>query len=407
MIHRILEIFLPVTALIVISTVQVTAQEDQRPTRWVPEPPPVFRVQEVIDADIIQGPDYHIDVDVPVRDNNYLFTMHTPYGDLQTIGRNLLEQRIREMRAIENARKLVRDPQLVKGVVETFRQTPQGVRVLLTDPGGSLLRAPKGFQRMASNLLSPQNARAGGEDRRRFAVQIGCDPETSNPVLVRVLDNLAIRKSLGKTGSNLGMNLVLPGLGLLSVTKDFENELITQSPSELNNAMEKELVQIGVWEPVARQFCHERSFTTMQRMIFMDHLRSIKNVDQFQYVVYRATTAYNESEGLSMIRELRLISRLHREHGVNSVDLQGLPVVMMSDNTVVIVNASDYIHDTQSLRDAITAFRKLRPNDQVVFITAGKVSMRAKRTLSDFEIQVVESGNTSMVERVSSKTSIN
>ncbi len=177
--------------MLAVSLSLAVAQDRQpsQPNRWQAEPAPVFRVQEVVAAEFIQGPDYHIAVDVPVREYKYLFTIRTPYGDMQALGRNMLEQRLGEMHAIENARKIVRDPQLVKGVVETLRQTPQGVRVVLTDPGGTILRAPKGFQRMASNLLSPQNFRAGGEDRRRFAIEIGCDPETTNPLLIPLLDN--------------------------------------------------------------------------------------------------------------------------------------------------------------------------------------------------------------------------
>ncbi|SMP73843.1 hypothetical protein SAMN06265222_11723 [Neorhodopirellula lusitana] len=402
--NRPIQIALSIVAAVAASF-SVANSQDRFPATHSPvESPPVFRVQEVVAAEIIQGPDYHLDIDVPVRQNLYLYKIHTPYGDIQALGSNMLEQRLREMHAIENACKLVRDPQLVKGIVETFRQTPQGARVVLTDPGGTIMRAPKGFRRMASNLLNPQNARAGGEDRRRFAVSIGCDPETTNPVLIPLLDNLAVRKSIGKNGSNLGMNVVLPGLGLLSVTKDFDNELITQSPSEINSGIEKELQAMGVWEPVARQFCRERSYTTMQRMIFMGHLRTLKDVQNFQYLVYRATTAYDESEGLGMIRELRLIRRLHEQHGVISIDLQGLPVVMLRDSSVVIVNASDYIFDSQDMRDAMASFRRTRPNDPAIFITAGKVSEDAKVMLANFDVQVVESGNTTMVERIATQT---
>jgi hypothetical protein len=313
----------------------------------------------------------------------------------------MLEQRLREMYAIENARKLVNDPQLVKGVLETLKETPQGVKVLLTDPAGTILRAPKGFQRMASNLLDPQNKRAGGEERRRFATQIGCDPETTNPVLIALLDDLSIRKSIGKTGTNLGLHVALPGLGLLATTQDFKEQLVKQSPSEINAAIENELLAMGVWEPVARQFCRERSYTSLQRLVFMDHLRALKQVENSQYLVYRATTAYNEAEGLAVIREMRLLRRLNERHGISRIDLQGLPVAMLQDRSVVIVNAADYIHDSQELRDAIATFRRARPNDPAIFVTAGVVSSRARKTLTDFDLQVIESGNTSLVERIS------
>ena len=390
-----------VVAFTVLPLANAQNTKSNQPTRWQGEPAPVFRVQEVVAAELIQGPDYVIAQDVPVRDYKYLFTLRTPYGEIQAHGRNMLEQRLREMYAIENARKLVRDPQLVKGVMETLKQTPQGVKVILTDPGGTLLRAPKGLKRMASNILDPQNQRAGGEERRRFAAQIGCDPETTNPVLIALLDDLTIRKSIGKAGSNVGLHVALPGLGLLSTTRDFKDQLVKQSPAEINGAIERELLAMGVWQPVSRQFCRERSYTTLQRIIFMDHLRALKNVENAQYLVYRATNAYNEAEGLGVIRELQLLRRLHERHGISRIELQGLPVALLNDRGVVIVNAADYIHDTQELRDAIAAFRRGRPNDPAIFVTAGLVSPRARKTLDDFGLQAIESGNTTLVERLS------
>lgn len=392
-------------AIVVAFTVlpMATAQntKSNQPTRWQGEPAPVFRVQEVLAAEIIQGPDYVIAQDVPVRDYKYVFTLRTPYGEIHAHGRNMLEQRLREMYAIENARKVVRDPQLIKGVAETLKQTPQGVKVILTDPGGTLLRAPKGLQRMASNALDPQNQRAGGEERRRFASQIGCDPETTNPVLIALLDDLTIRKSIGKTGTNLGLHVALPGLGLLATTRDFKDQLVKQSPAEINEQIERELLAMGVWQPVARQFCRERSYTTLQRIIFMDHLRALKKVEHIQHLVYRATNAYNEAEGLGVIREMQLLRRLHERHGISRIELQGLPVALLNDGSVVIVNAADYIHDTQELRDAIASFRRGRPNDPAIFVTAGLVSARARKTLDDFGLQAIESGNTTLVERLS------
>ncbi len=378
-----------------------TTDQARQAVKEKPEPPPVFRIQEVLDAEIIQGPDYVIAQDVPVRGYKFLFTIRTSYGEIQAHGRNMLELRLREMYAIENARQLVKDPQLIKGIVETFKQTPSGIGIIITDPGGTLLRAPKGLKRMATNLVDRQNARAGGEERRQFAMQIGCDPETTNPVLAALLDNLAVRRSAGKVSSNLGMNLALPGLGLLSTTKDFKDQLVKQSPAETNARIESELLEMGVWQPIARQFCRERSYTTLYRLIFMNHLRALKNVTNYQYLVYRATNAYDEAEGLGMVREMQILRRLHEQHGVTQIDLQGLPVALLQDGTVVIVNASDYIYDSQELHDAIAAFRRARPNDPGIFITAGKVSPRAKKTLNGFNLQVAESGNTTLVETVS------
>ncbi len=392
---------LAIAAVLAVVPFAAAQPTNDEPARWKPEPAPVFRVQDVLSDEIIQGPGYVISVDVPVQDYKYLFTVRTPYGEIQAQGRNMLELRLRELYAIENAGKLVRDPQLFNGFLETLKETPQGVKIMFTDPGGTLLRAPKGLQRMASNVLDPQNHRAGSEERRKFAAQIGCDPETTNPALVALLDNLALRKGLGKTGTNVGLHVVLPGLGLLATTQDFKDQLVQQTPAEINGAIERELQAMGVWEPVARQFCRERSYTTLQRMIFMEHLRAIKQVENVQFLVLRATTAYNEAEGLGVISEMQLLRSLHQRYGILRIDLQGLPVAILQNNEVVIVNAADLIHDTQDLRDAISAFRRARPNDPAIFLTAGNVSPRAQTTLADFGLQTIESGQITTVERIS------
>ena len=42
-------------------------EPSRQETPWKPEPAPIFRVQEVLAEEVIQGPDYVIAQDVPVR----------------------------------------------------------------------------------------------------------------------------------------------------------------------------------------------------------------------------------------------------------------------------------------------------------------------------------------------------
>jgi hypothetical protein len=98
-------------------------------------------------------------------------------------------------------------------------------------------------------------------------------------------------------------------LGLLSTNKDFKSQLAEKAPHEINAGCERELADMGVWEPVRRNFCRERNYTTTQRLHFMQRLRSLAGVEGRNAFVYRATTAANESEGLSMLHELEVIFR--------------------------------------------------------------------------------------------------
>jgi len=200
------------------------------------------------------------------------------------------------------------------------------------------------------------------------------------------------------------MNIALPGLGLLSTSQNFKDELVRRSPSEINADIEKELLLLGVMEPIAKQFCREPSYTTYQRMIFMDHFRMLRGVENIQFLVYRATTVDTEADGLAVIKELKLLRQLHEGYGINRIDLQGLPVAMLKNNSTVIVNAADYIHDSQELRDAMASFRRVRPNDATTFITAGKVSAQARNTFARQDILLSESGQTRLAQKSESSS---
>ena len=137
-------------------------------------------------------------------------------------------------------------------------------------------------------------------------------------------------------------------------------------------------------------------------MVFMRNLRALEQVENVEYLVYRATVAHNEAEGLGVIREMQMLRKLHEQKTIRRLDLQGLPIALLRDNSIVIINASDYIHDTNDLRDGLAAFRRARPNDPAVFVTAGRVSKRAQNTLAGFNLNVTESGQSSVVDRKSS-----
>jgi hypothetical protein len=69
----------------------------------------------------------------------------------------------------------------------------------------------------------------------------------------------------------------------------------------------------------------------------------------------------------------------------------------------VIVNAADYIPNTQEVQDAVLAFRRSRPNDPVWFITAGRISDQAKNTFDSSRIAVIEEGRADLLGAVASR----
>jgi len=354
------------------------------------EPAPTFRASDLLVSDILRGPNYTIDEFVQVENYKYRFNLNTEWGVIPVHGLNMLELRLREMYAIENARQLAQDPQFIEGIFQTVRNTPQGIKILLTEPQGALLRAPKGFERMVRGKLDPADRRAGSENRRRLAVEVGCDPETTNPVLKSLLDGIALRKGLGGFATKVGLGLALPGLGLLPTTAEIKEMVATKAPHEINNHIDEELAGFGVPDHVRQQFCREISYTTTQRLLILQQLRSLRHVRNMPVLVERAIEATTESEGLSVLQELKMLNELNQRDPVEEIQNLGLPLARTKSGGLVIISAADYITNTPEVMEAIAAHRRDHPNTPTTFFVAGRVSPLAKQSFAAAKIEVLE-----------------
>src|SRR5690606_22041018 len=73
----------------------------------------VYRAADILPRELLRGPNYEIEPEVALRGYWYDFRLKTEWGVLPARGMGMLEVRIREMHAVERARKMSRDPQFV------------------------------------------------------------------------------------------------------------------------------------------------------------------------------------------------------------------------------------------------------------------------------------------------------
>src|SRR5262249_17427112 len=149
------------------------------------------------------------------------------------------------------------DPQAIQGIVRTLSDTPRGLAVLLTEPDQSIRRAGVGFRRMADRVTDRDDRQAGGPVRRQIAAELGCDPETRNPILDRLLDDVARRRAAGQFVTKAGLSAAVPGLGLLALNAEQRDAIRARTPSELNTSIERSMIQVGVHPAFARRFRDE------------------------------------------------------------------------------------------------------------------------------------------------------
>lgn len=104
----------------------------------------------------------------------------------------MLGLRLRELKTIETARKLSKYPLVVEGILSPLRSMEKGLDLIINEPFESIERVPEGLDLMMDQYRDPADRRAGSPTRRKLAVELDCDPETRNPVLKKLLDELTL-----------------------------------------------------------------------------------------------------------------------------------------------------------------------------------------------------------------------
>jgi hypothetical protein len=245
---------------------------------------------------------------------------------------------------------------------------------------------------MIKQGLDPADRRAGNSNRRKLAAAVRCDPETSNPTLKFMLDEMAARHSIGSFLTGTALSAAVPGLGMLSTPADMRDLVTNRPPHEINQQIEADLRQIGVDPQSAKRFCRETSYTTTERLLFLMYFRSVGRLPNQRIVFDQAAQAPTEARGLAAIHETALYSALRRSHPITRFEGTTRPVAVTSDNLLVAVRAADYLTGTDEIIATINRVRATHPTASSYVVLTGRVSVSAKRDLQNARITIHELG---------------
>lgn len=355
--------------------------------------PQEFSAASLLSPSIIQSSGHRVFDRVSVREHQFQFEIETKHGTLQASSSLLLEKRLGEIRAIGQAEKLEHGPVALKGAWQTIKETPKGAAHLLSDPFGTLAAAPRGFERMASSMLSSEDRKAGTATQRELAVNLGVDPETRNPVLRHLLRELALRRVVGKTATKFALSAAVPGLGVVSTMEEFRNQVVQRSPHEVANAIDLELARAGIWKPARDQFAHSDRWTSLEKLMFMKYFRQLQHVQHADTMIHLANSDATEVDVLLRIAEMRLLTDLHRQSPIRLISDAGIRIAMLQDGRIFGVCVLDYLTNTSAVREAASGFRKSNPNRSLNLLCTGAISPSASETLTAAQINYIRPGD--------------
>ncbi len=244
---------------------------------------------------------------------------------------------------------------------------------------------------MVNQYLDPADRRAGSPERRKLATELDCDPETTNPVLKKLLDEMAMQQFGGSLVTRAAISFV-PGLGVLPATAEIKDTISNSPPSVINDEIDKELDAAGVEKSIRSRFHKSTAFTTTQRLQLMEQFRGMRNIANRAALIEDAAEARTQAEALGTIRAGKMLADIQKRKPIRRLELVGLPLAVLGDAVHVLVCPYDYVNNTRELADGVSAYRASNPNVIAVFVSADRVSPAARKTLESANITVVEGG---------------
>src|SRR5215471_11702834 len=275
-------------------------------------------------AGLLKGPNHDVAEPVPVERFMGVFELHSPHGKCRMSGVDMLGVRVRELRAIDELKKVQSSSVVTDALAESASATAKTVGSLVTDPGttveniavgaGTVLgrigySIKSGAQNIGDKVAKPAEEKKatapGGSEppsftgdpfgynkaRREWAKQLEIDPYTTNPVLRPLLDNAASATFAGNFAVSATVGMVAAPLQYAS---DFESTVRdavwNQPPLDLQKANEEKLRQMGVPADAVRAFLRNRWYTPTLQTALVAALENLDGVSGRDSVVRAATS---------------------------------------------------------------------------------------------------------------------
>ncbi|MFO1021086.1 MAG: hypothetical protein U0903_10370 [Planctomycetales bacterium] len=359
------------------------------------DPPPTLKASDLLPRDSLKGINYEITEFVPVQERKCLFTVKAENLEFKVLGKNLLEWRLRELRAWQRARAW--DPgrngdrAALPPVtpIQPVKHSQLTLKSYVSNPRGRLIQPTRTVEESNPLPILPPDARAGSQLQRKLAFDLGCDPETFHPQLHTLLETLA-REPQSIPAEELGLVAPrLPTPGWLNLPADQRTLLINKAPHEILQSLDEELTALQIPAETRQHFCHQLDLTTFQKLLLVSHFRGIQNVSGAREIFTRTASAKDEVEALDRIQELGLVQESHRREPLKTIVWEKTGAELETQaGTHILVLAGDYLTADEEFTKQVTQLRARHPQGTAGVYTAASISPAARKLLDRLKIQI-------------------
>jgi hypothetical protein len=203
-----------------------------------------------------------------------------------------------------------------------------------------------------------------------------------------MLDEISTRSRVGKIAARIGMSVAVPGLGLLALNTDIKKNVTAYLPSEINESLNKQLHKSGVAKGIREQFLSNLSFTTTEKLYFIEYLKMLDGVPVRFSLIENAAAATNETQSLAVLEEAAHLVTLHRRDALTEIRFVGLTSCKRKQGPQIVIASVDYLSPTADVGRMAKVIKQNTPNQSVELHVMGQCSPQAQEFLAQSNITV-------------------
>ena len=370
--------------------------------------PPVLKAAFLLPPDMLSGPLFKVDDEVPTDGFMGHFTLRSELGTFVVVGRELLRIRIAELPAIQQLNNMSKSQVFLDALANATAKPIQSAANIITHPVQTVQNLPAGISRLFDRIeLGAKKITQAADDpdksdtqraedamvhvgsaaitalgfeqgRRQLAKRLGVDPYTTNPILAEKLTDIAWVAFSGRVTVNSLVAVFVPVSMAISGTS-IVNDLVYETPAaDLIIMNRQKMIAMGASETQAQALVNNRWYSLSVLTLLVTELERLSGVAGRPEVITLAATARNEEEADFFAASVHLLVRLKAtERPISKMTGQGTVVAMTPSGEEVVPAPVDYISWTERI-GRFAQRPDLKAAKRSVWLT-GKISEVAER----------------------------
>jgi hypothetical protein len=372
------------------------------------EKPPVLKAAFLLPPDMLAGPLFKVDDEVPTDGLMGRFTLRSELGTFVVVGRELVRIRIAELPAIQQLNNMSKSrvfldalgkaavkpiesaANIITHPVQTVQSLPGGISRLFdrielgaknisqaaSDPDkSSTQRAEDAMSRVGSATITALGFEQG---RRQLAKSLGVDPYTTNPILAEKLTDIAWVAFSGRVAVNSMVAVFVPASMAISGTS-ITNDLVYDTPmADLIVMNQQKMLAMGASEAQTQALLKNRWYSLSVLTLLVTELERLTGVAGRPDVIVLAAAARNEEEARFFAGSVHLLARLKAtERPISKMTGRGAVVAITPSGETLVPAPVDYLSWTERI-GRFAQRPDLKAPKRSVWLT-GKISKAAER----------------------------